>query len=136
MDNNLNLDGDLFRFHLDGVCFEILLRPNHIQGLNTRWKMRPPDHFPGLDIEPGPVDAALNDVAVDQLPLFQGCEHMGAPALDGKKTLLQVKDDDGFSLHITFFPAARRDGVFIAHKPKCHDRSFLNKKRSKNTLYS
>lgn len=82
------------------------MRANHIQGLDTRREMRPPDHLSGLDIEPGPVDTALYDVAVDQLPFFQGCEHMRAPALDGKKALLHMEDNDGFSLHIELFPAA------------------------------
>jgi len=106
INERLYLDVYLFRFHFDGVCFESLLRANKIQGLDARREMRPTDHLPGLDIKPGLVDAALNDVAVDQLPFFQGCEHMGAPALDGKKTLFQMEDDDGLPIHIELLSAA------------------------------
>jgi hypothetical protein len=68
--------------------------------------MRPLDHLAGLDIEPGFVDATLNDMAVYHLRFFQGCEHMGTPALYGKKTLLQAKDQDGLSMHIELLPAS------------------------------
>jgi len=124
LNKELNLDIDLFLVYLDGVCLEILLRAKHIQGLDARREMRPPDHLSGLDIKLGPVYAALNDAAVDQRSLFQRRKHMRAPALDGKKTILKMKDKDGLSINIEPLPAARRNHVFIAHKRECHDRSF------------